>query len=83
MNDLSAKDGDYFLYWMQQSQRECCNHALEYAIREANRLSLPLILCFRLTDKYPEANIRHFAFMLEGLAEVEKAPDEDPADLIW
>jgi deoxyribodipyrimidine photo-lyase len=76
MNDLSAKEGDFVLYWMQQSQRECCNHALEYAIREANRLSLPLIVCFGLTDTYPEANIRHYAFMLEGLAEVEKALKE-------
>ncbi len=62
--------GSFVLYWMQQSQRVRCNHALEYAVEQANRLGLPVLVGFGLTDDYPEANARHYAFMLQGLAEV-------------
>jgi deoxyribodipyrimidine photo-lyase len=55
---------------MQQSQRTRFNHALEYAIGQANALALPLRVCFGLTDDYPEANARHYLFMLQGLADV-------------
>lgn len=69
LNDTPAGKEDYVLYWMQQSQRAVWNHALEYAIDRANRLNLPLVAGFGLTDAYPEANLRHYTFMLEGLAE--------------
>ncbi len=59
----------YVLYWMQQAQRAEWNHALEFAIMQANDLALPLRVCFALTDNYPEASERHYAFMLEGLSE--------------
>ena len=62
--------GKYVLYWMQQSQRADFNPALEYAARRANRIGCGLIVGFGLTDSYPEANERHYAFMLEGLREV-------------
>jgi deoxyribodipyrimidine photo-lyase len=58
---------------MQQSQREHFNHALEYAIAGANELDLPLLVGFGLTSGYPEANLRHYQFMLEGLREVAQA----------
>ncbi len=57
------------LYWMQQSQRAEMNHALEYAVQEANRLEQGVVVAFGLTDEYPEANLRHYTFMLEGLKE--------------
>ncbi len=60
----------YVLYWMQQAQRVATNHALEHALERANALGLPLIVGFGLMDDYPEANRRHYAFMLEGLADV-------------
>lgn len=63
--------GRYAVYWMQASQRAVCNHALEYAIRRANELNLPLIVYFGLTPDFPEANLRSYSFMLEGLAEVK------------
>ncbi len=59
----------YVLYWMQQSQRVATNPSLEFAARMANELSLPLVVGFALMSDYPDANERHFAFMLEGLAE--------------
>ncbi|NCC80137.1 MAG: deoxyribodipyrimidine photolyase, partial [Clostridia bacterium] len=53
LNTKSMTDGDYVLYWMQASQRVSCNHALAYAMDEANRLHLPLLVYFGLTDDYP------------------------------
>lgn len=76
---LNGKDvvrGDYVLYWMQQSQRAEDNPALEYAVSRANALDLPLLVVFGLTDDYPEANLRHHAFMLEGLRETQRALEE-------
>lgn len=71
LNDhVPDSDGQYVLYWMQQSQRAFHNPALEYAIGEANRLKKPVIVLFVLMEQYPEANERHFAFMLQGLREV-------------
>jgi len=72
LNGRSIQDGRYVLYWMQASQRVECNHALEYAICEANSRNLPVVVVFGLTDRFPEANLRHYAFMLEGLEEVRK-----------
>ena len=73
LNDMPEQPGDYVLYWMQNSQRAQFNPALETAIDEANRLRLPVLVGFGLTEDYPEANARHYAFMLEGLAETEQA----------
>lgn len=70
LNDRSRNDaGAYVLYWMQASQRARGNAALEVAIRGANRYGLPVVVGFGLTDGYPEANARHYAFLLEGLAD--------------
>jgi len=73
LNDRDVRPGRYVLYWMQQSQRAQHNPALDYAVQEANRLKLPLQVGFGLTDGYPEANLRHYRFMLEGLQETSAA----------
>ena len=65
------KEGRYVLYWMQQSQRAEHNHALELAIRKANEFGQSCLVCFGLMDDYPQANERHYRFMLEGLKEVK------------
>jgi deoxyribodipyrimidine photo-lyase len=62
--------GKYVAYWMQTSQRVDYNHSLEYAVMRANHLKKPLVILFNLMDDYPEANYRHYFFMLEGLREV-------------
>jgi len=59
--------GRYVLYWMQAAQRAHYNHALEYAIDRANELGLPVVVFFGLTGRFPEANLRHYSFMLDGL----------------
>jgi deoxyribodipyrimidine photo-lyase len=63
-------DGKHVLYWMQASQRTRFNFALEYAVGRANELGKPLVVCFGLMDDFPEANERHYAFLLDGLADV-------------
>ena len=73
LNNKPVTDGVYVAYWMQASQRADCNHALEYAILKANDLHKPLIVFFGLTDSFPDANQRHYAFMLQGLREVSSA----------
>ncbi len=72
LNDSDARKGDYVLYWMQQSQRATYNHALEFAVQQANKLNCTLLVVFGLTDDYPEANLRHYTFMLEGLKETRE-----------
>jgi deoxyribodipyrimidine photo-lyase len=54
---------------MQAAQRGEWNHALEYAAGQANDLRKPLVVFFGLTDQFPEATERHYAFLLEGLKE--------------
>ena len=73
LNDADICKGDYVLYWMQQSQRAACNHALEFAVEQANKLNRMLLVVFGLMDDYPEANLRHYTFMLEGLKETRAA----------
>jgi len=72
LNQKPIQTGRWVLYWMQQSQRPHDNPALEYAIFRANQLDLPVLVFFVLMDDYPEANQRHYRFMLEGLAETRQ-----------
>ena len=73
LNKKEVKKGAYVLYWMQASQRAEYNHALEYAISKGNELHQPVIVFFGMTDHFPEANERHYTFMLEGLREVKQS----------
>ena len=82
LNDRSVGDGAYVLYWMQEAQRVEHNHALEYAVQRANELEQRLLVVFGLTDGYPEANLRHYTFMLEGLKDVEEALEERKIKLV-
>lgn len=82
LNDRGPVKGRHVLYWMQQSQRAEFNHALEYAVQRANDRNQPLVVGFGLTDDYPEANLRHYAFMLQGLRETEQALRERGLPLV-
>ena len=59
------------LYWMGREQRVQDNWALlaAQAIAEAN--AVPLVVAFTLTPTYLETGWRQYAFMFEGLREVE------------
>ncbi len=72
LNNKNMGDGKYVLYWMQATQRAEYNHALEHSIRTANKLRKPVVAFFGITPDWPEANQRHYYFMLEGLKEVRK-----------
>jgi len=76
LNARPLQKGRFMLYWMQASQRVEYNHALEYAVRQANEGKLPLVTLFVLTDGFPEANLRHYTFMLEGFKEVRSRLEE-------
>ncbi|MCX8118387.1 MAG: deoxyribodipyrimidine photo-lyase [Desulfobacterota bacterium] len=76
LNARPIRKGQYVLYWMQASQRAEENHALEYAISKADELDQPLVVFFGITDRFPEANERHYAFMLEGLRETKRSLEE-------
>lgn len=68
----SSISGKYVLYMMQSSQRIEENPALNFAIEKANELNLPLLTAFALMPSYPNANIRHYSFMIDGLIELHK-----------
>jgi deoxyribodipyrimidine photo-lyase len=72
LNDQPIQKGSYVLYWMQASVRVPDNPALLYAIEKADELKIPVLTVFGLTTGYPEANLRHFTFLIEGLRDVEE-----------
>ena len=73
LNDATVRTGDYVLYWMQASHRTEENPTLRYAVERADQAYLPVMVYFGLWQTYPEANLRHFRFMLEGLDEVARS----------
>ncbi len=73
LNREPVRNRRYVLYWMQAAQRAEYNHALEHAIERANSLGKPVVVLFGITNDYPQANERHYYFMLQGLKEVREA----------
>jgi deoxyribodipyrimidine photo-lyase len=65
----TRKRADYVLFWMQVRRRAEQNTALDEAIREANRLGLPVLVYEGLRPDYPEANRRIHTFVVEGMRE--------------
>jgi deoxyribodipyrimidine photo-lyase len=74
LNDKPANSGGkYVLYWMQMFKRAEFNHALNFAIREANARKLPLVVYEGLKYYYPWASDRIHTFILEGVEEKRRA----------
>jgi deoxyribodipyrimidine photo-lyase len=69
-------DKKYILYWVHSSQRCNFNPSLNYSIELANSHKKPILAFFGLTESYPEANERHYKFMLEGLKELKSNFEE-------
>ena len=61
--------GRCVVYRMRRAQRALDNPALNTAIAAANALGQPVVVFFGLLARHPIANLRHYSFMLEGLAE--------------
>ena len=62
-------DGKCIVYWMQRTQRGSDNSALDVAIEAGNELNLPVAVFFGLHPRYPNSNIRHYSFLVDGLQE--------------
>ncbi|MEG1582555.1 MAG: deoxyribodipyrimidine photo-lyase [Cetobacterium sp.] len=72
INSTENLNGKYIVYWMQEAQRTRYNFGLEKAIRISNLKKQPLYVIFNLMKNYPEAQKRHFDFMLQGLKNVRE-----------
>jgi deoxyribodipyrimidine photo-lyase len=65
------------VYWMQRAMRVKDNPALNVAVEAANILGLPVAIYFGVIPNYPNANLRHYHFLQQGLRDVA----EDAAQL--
>lgn len=64
--------GKCVVYWMQRAQRGIDNHAVDVAVQAANLLGLPLVVYFAAIANFPHANLRHYAFLNQGLPDIEE-----------
>jgi deoxyribodipyrimidine photo-lyase len=64
--------GRCVVYWMQRSQRALDNPALELAVRVANLLQLPCVVFFAPVPFYPNANLRHYTFLNQGIPDIAR-----------
>ncbi len=84
-------EGRCIVYWMQRAQRGRDNHALDVAIAAGNALGLPVVTYFAAISNFPHANLRHYAFLSQGLPDaaeecaernvgfiLRRTPQEDP-----
>jgi deoxyribodipyrimidine photo-lyase len=62
-----AAEGKCVVYWMQRAQRALDNPALEVAVRAANLLRLPCVVFLAPVPFYPQANLRHYRFLNQGI----------------
>ena len=60
--------GECVVYWMQRAQRARDNLALNLAIETANQMGKPVVVFFALRSDAHGANLRHYQFMVDGLA---------------
>ncbi len=65
-----AAEGRCVVLWMQRAQRAVDNPALDVAIRAANLLRVPCVAFFAPVPFYPGANLRHFAFLAQGVPDI-------------
>ena len=59
------------VYWMSRDQRVHDNWALLYAQKLALEKNTPLLVIFNLVTDFLEATLRQYAFMINGLKELE------------
>ncbi len=71
LNRADSRHGPV-IYWMSRDQRADDNWALLFAQELALKKEVPLAVIFCLVPSFLNAAIRQYAFMIEGLKEVEK-----------
>ena len=69
-------NGKCVVYWLQRAQRALDNPALEVAIQCGNALGLPVVAYFSVIPNYPNANLRHYHFLQQGLHDVAEGMAE-------
>jgi deoxyribodipyrimidine photo-lyase len=65
------RNGKCVVYSMQRAQRGVDNHAVDLAVKIANLLGLPLVVYLAGISNFPHANLRHYAFLNQGLPDIE------------
>lgn len=73
LNDQSniKENSNGVIYWMFRDQRVQDNWAFLFAQRLAMKSQTPLCVCFCLLEKFLDANMRHYRFLVRGLQEIE------------
>ena len=65
--------GACVIYWMQRAQRGTDNAALDVAVEAANALHKPVVVFLAPVPFYPNANLRHYRFLAEGIPDISAA----------
>jgi len=68
-----ATDGACVVYWMQRAQRGIDNPALDVAVEVANAFHKPVVVFFAPVPFYPNANLRHYQFLNQGIPDIANA----------
>ena len=55
---------------MQRAQRGTDNPALDVAVEAANAMRKPVVVFFAPVPFYPHANLRHYQFLQQGIADI-------------
>ncbi len=71
-------DGHFVLYWMTAFRRSSWNHSLDRAVALAVELDKPLVVLEALRVGYAWASDRFHRFVLDGMADNEKAFSQTP-----
>lgn len=66
-------EGACVVYWMQRAQRGIDNPALDVAVDAANALRKPVVVFFAPVPFYPNANLRHYRFLVEAISDIAAA----------
>jgi deoxyribodipyrimidine photo-lyase len=63
-------EGEAVVYWMERARRAHDNPALDLAIDVGNLLRKPVVVFFAIHPFVERANLRHYTFLAEGLADL-------------
>ncbi len=69
---MPKADAACVVYWMQRAARGLNNPTVDCAVNVANELGLPLLVYFSVISNYPNANLRHYVFLNQGLRDIEE-----------
>jgi deoxyribodipyrimidine photo-lyase len=74
-------EGKCVVYWMQRAQRGGENAALDVAVEAGNALGKPVVVFFA-PRPFPPANLRHYAFLVQGIPDIAGAVEKRNVSLV-